>query len=304
MRVDDLRLLLAIVEHGGYRAAAEATGVPQPFITRRIHALERDLGKVLLLRGPGGSTLTLEGRLVAARARTLVGLADEMVRPLGDRERTRIRLGAAATAAGSFLATFLATWIPAHPDVELTMLEDGALNLRERLSRQECDLAVVALPIPPTMEHRLVTRVTVQALFPPDHRLARSRAPVAIGDLDRERVLLNGAPFISTNLVRAAATMAGCELDVVYECSVGQTLAALAEGGLGIAVVGDSVDLRGFDLPRRFVTDQHGRPLTFELHVAWLRARPLTGVALDFAIALASHAALPDIAARGGTAGA
>lgn len=291
MHIDDLRLLLAIAQRGSYRAAAEATGVAQPFMTRRIHRLERELGQVLLLRGPGGSTLTEDGLRVAARARVLIDLADDMAAPSGERARTKIRLGAAATAAGSFLASFLATWIPAHPDVELTMLEDGAQNLRARLLRHECDLAVVSLPVPPAMEHRLVTRVTVHALIPPDHVLAEATGTLSIRELHGQRVLLNGDRFISTNLVRAAAAMANCDLDVVYECSVGQTLAALAEGGLGIAVVGDSVDLRGFDLPRRPVTDHHGQPLTFELHVAWLHDRSLPAAARQFAVALAEHSA-------------
>lgn len=290
MDVDDLRLLLAIAEHGSFRGAAEATGVAQPFITRRIRRLERALGRVLLDRGPRGSSLTDEGREAVADARLLVELADDMRGRRGERNRTRLRLGATATAAGSFLAEFLATWIPAHPDVELTLLEDGVLNLRDRLMRHECDLAVVSLPIPPTMDHRMVTRVTVQALIPPDHALARDPGPLPIHHLHGQRVLLNGGRFISTSLVQASAALASCELDVVYECSVGQTLAALAEGGLGVAIIGDSVDLRGFDLPRRPVVDRDGRPLTFDLHVAWLRDRPLPAAAHDFAEALAARA--------------
>lgn len=289
MDTEDLRLLLAIAEHGSYRAAAEAVGVAQPLITRRMHRLERALGRALLDRGPAGTSLTDDGREAVADARRLLEIADAMLGRRGERNRTRLRLGAAATAAGSFLAEFLARWIPAHPDVELTLLEDGALNLRDRLLRHECDLAVVSPPVPPSMDHHLVTRVTVQALIPRDHPLASDDGPLPVAALHRQRVLLNGGRFISTSLLQAAAALADCELDVVYECSVGQTLAALAEGGLGIAVVGDSVDLRGFDLPRRPIADAHGRLLTFALHVAWLGDRPLPGVALEFAEALAAR---------------
>lgn len=291
MNVDDLRLFLAIVEHGTFRAAADATGVAQPFITRRIRRLETALGVPLFDRGPSGTALTASGLETIAEARHLVEIADRLERLSGERQRVQLSLGAAATAAGSFLATFLATWIPAHPHVELTLLEDGALNLRDRLMRHECDLAVVSRPIEGMMHSRLLTRVSVLALIPPSHQLAASDAPLNVRDLHQQRVLLNGGRFISTNLVRAAAALASCELEVVYECSVGQTLAALAEGGLGIAIVGDSVDLRGFQLPRRPIVDQHGTPLTFELHVAWLRERRLVPEGYDFAEALAAAAA-------------
>lgn len=57
---------------------------------------------------------------------------------------------------------------------------------------------------------------------------------------------------------------------------VGQTLAALAEGGMGIANLGDSVDLRGFSLPTRPLRDGGGKALDFDLHLAWLAEKRLT----------------------------
>jgi DNA-binding transcriptional LysR family regulator len=293
MDIKDLRLFLHIVKRGSYRAAAEASGVAQPFITRRIHQLERTLGRTLFHRGPGGTTLTRDGEALIVDARRMVDLADHLVLPHSDGHRANLRLGAAATAAGSILATFLTTWIPANPNVELTMLEDGALKLKERLMRHECDLALVAPPIPDSMDHRRVTEVTVQALIPRDHRLAETSAPLTMAELQGERVMVSGASFISTTLIHAAAKLSAVELNVVYESSVGQTLAALAEGGLGIALIGDSVDLRGFDLPRRPVVDHGGRFITFELHVAWMRDRPLPKVANKFARDLAAMAYAP-----------
>jgi hypothetical protein len=61
----------------------------------------------------------------------------------------------------------------------------------------------------------------------------------------------------------------------------GQTQAAIAEGDLGSPVMGDSVDLRGFSLPRRHMCDEGGMPLTFDLHLAWLKDRTLSSTALE-----------------------
>lgn len=282
MEIQDLRCFVAVVEHGGFRAAAEALHIAQSALSRRISRLEQRLGHQLLERSRRGVQLTPHGEMLLEGARRVLASLDDIAGRVADYRGTILRLGCAGTAAGSFLAKFLAQWIPRHPHVRLMMIEDGARALRDRLVRRECDLAIVASPIPPEFQHRLVKKVSLQALFPPGHRLAKSPEPLNVRELHRQRVLLNAPTFLSHALLMAACRVAHVEPIVVYESSVGQTLAALAEAGLGIAVVGDSVDLRGFDLQRRFICDDQGRVLHFHLHVAWLRDRILPPAALDF----------------------
>lgn len=282
MELADLQAFVAIAERGGFRAAADFLRVAQPALTRRVRRLEDELAVKLLERGPWGVRLTERGRQFLQGARRVLEAAEDVRRVGRGGLRHTIRLGAAATAAGSFLARFLATWIRAHPEVRLMMLEDGARNMRLRLAHRECDLGIVAAPIPLTFEHRFVTTVRVQALLPPGHPLAGSAEPLQVEALHGERVLVNGEGFLSTDLLRSACRLAGVGPEVVYQCSVGQTLAALAEAGLGIAIMGDSVDLRGFDLPRRYICDREGRVLSFDLHIAWLRDRDLPPVERQF----------------------
>ena len=298
MDYQDLRAFISIVEHGGFRAAAEATSTAQPWLTRQMQRLERSLGVRLLERGPSGVRLTERGESFLAGARRALAALDEARSAATGAQRETIRVGAAATAAGSFLARFLATWIPNHPETHLVMIEDGARNLRQRLERNECDLAIVAAPIPAAFGHHLVRRVTVQALLPHAHELAGSTAPLDVAALHRQRVLLNGERFLSTEIFRSACRVAGVEPEVVYECSVGQTLAALTEAGLGIAVLGDSVDLRGYDLSRRQVRGHHGEILAFDLHVAWSKDRRLPEPARRLAEDLAAHTTGPQAVDR------
>jgi DNA-binding transcriptional LysR family regulator len=280
---DDIRAFIAIVERGGFRAAADAIRVAQPSLSRRVTRLEATLGLQLLERGPRGANLTPQGAVFLQGARRLLSTMEEVRSSTTGRWSGVIRLGCAATAAGSFLARFLATWIPTHPEVYLMMIEDGARALRRRLENRECDLAIVASPLSATLEHHLVQRVTVQALLPPGHKLAAGAGLLSVEELDQERVLVNGDQFLSTELLMAACRVAGVQPKVVYECSVGQTLAALAEAGLGIAIMGDTLDLRGFQLPRRFICDRNGEPLTFDLHIAWMKERQLHPLAYALA---------------------
>lgn len=280
MNIDNVRAFVAVVESGGFNAAAELLSVAQPSLTRRVQHLEAELGLQLLERGPWGIRLTGRGAAFLKGAQRIILTMDEVEAETTASRHETIRLGAAATAAGSFLAARLSDWIRQNPAVRLLMIEDGARDMRQRLEKRECDLGVVAGPLPTHFEHRFVTRVTVQALLPTDHHLARSAAPLSVADLHNERVVLNSDGFLSTELMHAACSIAQVEPDVVYQCSVGQTLAALAESGLGIAIMGDSVDLRGYALPVRPICDTHGQLLAFDLYIAWLKDRVLSPVSM------------------------
>jgi DNA-binding transcriptional LysR family regulator len=289
VEIEALRAFVAVVEHGGFRAAAQARFTSQPSLSRLVARLEADLGVILLDRGPGGVRPTSHGEALLAGARRIVETIEEVRAATVKSGTTTVRLGTAATAAGSYLAPFLSHWIPAHPELRIVMLEDGAGRLRRRLERRECDLAVVAAPVPDTFDHLPITTVTVQALLPPGHRLASTSEPLAVHEVHGERLLVNGRPFLSTELLLAACRLAGSEPQIVYECSVGQTLAALAEAGLGIAVLGDSVDLRGFAMPRRYLHNGDGEPLAFDLHIAWPKAQPLEPVVDRFVRELSAY---------------
>lgn len=296
----DLQAFVAVCEAGGYRAAAERLRLAQPSLTRRIHRLEQQLGVRLLERGPRGIVLTDQGATFLKGARRILTILEELKATTTGRWLDVLHLGCSATVAGSILARFLATWIPQHPDVQVIMIEGATHELKAKLEDRECELAVIAGPIPKMFGHHLLRVVRVQALIPPHHPLAASRDPFPVTELDGENIMVNGPGFLSTELPLMACRSAGVQPRIVYECSVGQTLAALAESGMGIAIMGDSIDLRGFDLPRRYVTDANGNLLTFELHIAWLKERKLPPFAYELARELA-RTVDPSGAAGGGT---
>lgn len=279
MNLRSLAAFVAVVDHGGFNAAAEALSVAQPSLTRSVQQLESGLGVRMLERGPWGIRLTPAGEKFYEGAKRILLTVTEVEAEVSGRWSETIRLGAAATAAGSFLAVRLSSWIRTNPTVRLVMIEAGASEMRHRIEKRECDLGIVAGPVPSQFENRYVTTVTVQALLPEGHRLAASDGPLPVGELHKQNVLLNSDDFLSTQLFRSACRFVQSEPDVVYQCSVGQTLAALAESGLGVAIMGDSVDLRGYGLPARPVCDADGELLTFELYVAWLKDRQLSEVA-------------------------
>jgi len=88
MELEQLRIFLAVVEQGGFRAAAAALYISHSTTCRRVAALEEELGVRLLERPGGGGELCLTpaGETLFREARELLhraGLAAEAVRRAG-----------------------------------------------------------------------------------------------------------------------------------------------------------------------------------------------------------------------------
>ena len=71
MKLNHLRDVLAVAEHGSLRAASRVIGVTQPAITRSIREIEHELGAPLFERHARGVRLTHMGQIFARRAETV-----------------------------------------------------------------------------------------------------------------------------------------------------------------------------------------------------------------------------------------
>jgi DNA-binding transcriptional LysR family regulator len=81
VRPADLLMLLQVARYGSFAAAGAAAGVEHTTVSRRIAALERDLGAAVVIRAAGGATLTDLGRAVldgAERVERAVESVDEL----------------------------------------------------------------------------------------------------------------------------------------------------------------------------------------------------------------------------------
>jgi DNA-binding transcriptional LysR family regulator len=86
--VEACRAFVAVSAHGSFTKGATAARIPQPVASRRIAALERQLGARLLDRSSRSVTLTPFGREMLPSARRLVELAETFRH---DAERAKLR---------------------------------------------------------------------------------------------------------------------------------------------------------------------------------------------------------------------
>ncbi|CAH1660246.1 LysR family transcriptional regulator [Chelatococcus asaccharovorans] len=152
---DDLRHFLAVARTGTVSAAAAQVGTEHTTVSRRIRALERELGETLFHKSNTGYELTAAGqRLVGAAedmesaylaARSMAGLESQSVAGV-------VRIGAPDGLGAIFLAPRLKALTERHPRLAIELMATARLF---SLSKREADIAI-SLSMPRQM--RVVSR--------------------------------------------------------------------------------------------------------------------------------------------------
>ena len=141
-RWDDLRILLAVFREGSLKRAASTLGVNISTASRRVDALEEQLGVRLFDRTPDGAKPTdaVERLIVHAEAmeRGAMGFM-RAIEGLELEPEGVVRLAAPPGVADHFLVPQLAKLLERHPKIRLQIL--ASIGYAD-LTRREADLAL------------------------------------------------------------------------------------------------------------------------------------------------------------------
>ncbi|MEE1295763.1 MAG: LysR family transcriptional regulator [Bifidobacterium sp.] len=151
MEVQTLRDFVAVVQEEGISAAADVLRVSQPTLSRRIDALERELGVRLFERGNRGHgiELTREGTVFYRRAREIVELADRATAEVHQREEIAgtVHIAAAQSRVMETLGRAAARTRAMHPGVTFDLHDGNGPDNAERLDNGLADFAVLIQPV-------------------------------------------------------------------------------------------------------------------------------------------------------------
>jgi LysR family transcriptional regulator, hydrogen peroxide-inducible genes activator len=268
MNLRDLAYLVAVAEHRHFGRAAAACYVSQPTLSTQIKKLETELGVELVERNPGHITLTEAGNEVAARARLILGEADEIhhiAAQAKDPEAGSIRLGLFPTLAPYLLPHVVPALHERFPRLELLLVEEKTEVIVQRLRDGHLDAGILALPIhePQLHEEFLFAEDFVLAV-PHDHRLAASSDDVPTSVLGGEQVLLLEEGHCLRDQALAVCQLGGASERGGFRATSLETLRQMVAAGVGVTLLPElavrppvppspDVDLRRFTepVPRR-----------------------------------------------------
>jgi len=170
MDVHDLKVFETVARLGGMKRAADELATVQSNVTARIRALEEDLGVRLFDRHSRGVALTPAGerlRPYAGRAAMLMADARRAAADDGN-PSGRLVVGSLETTAALRLSRPLATYVAAHPAVDLILRTGTTAELVRQVLAGELEGAFVCGPVDhPDLESRAVFREELVLATPP-----------------------------------------------------------------------------------------------------------------------------------------
>ena len=162
MKLQQLRDLVAIAEHGSLRAAARAMNVAQPVLTRSLADIEKELGAPLFERRPRGMVATALGDVFVRRAAAIlndVRRAKEEFAQLRGNEVGLVTIGLSIAAHLWLLPKTLRAFRQRYPKVRLHIIEGFYPTLEQGLQNGSVDFYIgpdPGKPLPQALEKELL----------------------------------------------------------------------------------------------------------------------------------------------------
>lgn len=140
---DLLRSFLTVIEEGGFTRAGELLGRTQPAISLQMRRLEELVGKKLIDQAGRQIRLTEAGEMLALYARQILRLNDEFIATFdGGAVGGPLRIGLPLDYGASFLQRVATDFATEHPDVEMSIQYELSCDIREKVGRDEIDVAI------------------------------------------------------------------------------------------------------------------------------------------------------------------
>ncbi|MGW2724436.1 LysR family transcriptional regulator [Streptomyces sp. NPDC001492] len=194
MDIDAVRTFVAVADAGQFREAALGLDVTQQAVSKRVAALEKDLGARLFTRTARGAQLTVDGQVFLPHARELLKAEERAaasVRP--GRRALRVDVIGRRLAPADLVRDFHR----AHPDSALdvvTLFDADAAISAVRSGTIDASFRALTLParqLPEGIEAARVHDEPLELLTGPRHALASARS-VTPAQLAGHRIWMPG----------------------------------------------------------------------------------------------------------------
>jgi DNA-binding transcriptional LysR family regulator len=236
-----IEALVAVADHGSLAAAARATGMAQPNVSRSIARLERRFGLALIHRSTTGATLTPQGLVVVKWSRQLLDAARRLtdgVTALGAGPGS-LAVAASHTVAENLVPGWIGALRREHPDLRIRTEVCNSTEVIGALQAGRCDIGFIEGPdAPGGLNHRVVGHDELVLVAPPGHPLTRRTQPLPIDELaDWPLVTREAGSGTRVALDHALGQRGLPPVRPVQEAGSNATVRVAVASGAGLAVL-------------------------------------------------------------------
>lgn len=230
-RSDDLEILLAVVDCGGFSAAANSLDIQVARVSRAVGKVEKQLGVTILNRTTRRIELTDEGRLFVESVRTgllHIQKAEEDLVARGELPAGRLRIDAASPFVFHQLVPLIEPFNKAFPDIQVELTSnEGFVDLLEK----KTDVAIrIGQLIDSTLHARALGKSPLYIIASPEY-LAKRGVPQKVNDLSVHQLI----GFAGAKVLNNWPITGGDNIEPNLTASNGETVRQLALAGNGIA---------------------------------------------------------------------
>jgi LysR family nitrogen assimilation transcriptional regulator len=274
-----LRYFVQIVDCGSITRAAALSDVAQPALSQQLAILENELKVKLLDRSVSGVTPTPAGRILYARAQTILRQYEELreavhreVQPLSG----TVILGMPPTMLSRFGLPLIEKVCTQHPEVHLQIREEGSVVLHELLTNGKIEVAISATRPDATLAGEEILTEPIIVMYPATWDLPE---PATLADLANLPWIVPRRPNAIRTLVDAVFASGNLVPNVVVEIDSLHSAIETVRRGLGVGAMTMGVIREDVAAGRLRARPLGSAPLVRSMFLARRRAPGLTPAA-------------------------
>lgn len=279
-----LQTFLVVAERGSFRVAAEVLNRSHSAISAQIMQLEAQLDVALFQRTTRSVKLTEEGEYLresASKALYEINLGLRRIREVNDTRRGQLSLASSSNLASLYLPPILTEFVRDYPEIAVTIRELTSRDLYQAVRKKEVDFAIGPQEEDNAFDYTTILVESLYALVPPRF-VDGPRETITLEELADLPTLLSSPATSMRKLVDGAMHARGLPVPRSYQFIQAETIIAMAEAGLGVAIQPES-RLVKVDRQRVRVLRLVDPPMTRKMALIVLRHQKLSPAARRFA---------------------
>jgi LysR family nitrogen assimilation transcriptional regulator len=238
---EDLKVFVAVAQHGSFSQAAADLCIVQSALSRRVQRLEQRMGAPLFERRARGVELTPQGQKFLRWAQRLVAEIDGMERNLSSFAETpsgEVRIALPHRTCSLLAPPVVERCRAELPLVNLHVFEGGPSDVHGWVMRDEVDIAMTyAADLGPGYKTMPFLTEPLVLFYATAHAQAivgdRPLTSCALNDLARIPLILPRRPHVIRVLVDRLCASHGIRPNIAYEIDGPITSKVMVDRGLG-----------------------------------------------------------------------
>jgi DNA-binding transcriptional LysR family regulator len=234
LKLQPLRYVIAVVEEGGFNAAARHLHRSQPALSMAIRELEQQLGQPLFERS-GKARLTPFGDYCLPRFRDMISQHDRLARDILAQSQGRsghVEIATVPSVASRIMPSLLSAFIASEPGLDISLHDENAEFVCRMVAEGEVDFGITSLwQTDDRLNYQHLFEDRIGVVVRDDHRYA-DYSQLSWQDLTGERIIRNG----TSRILEHSAAASLIDKSAFYISNM-ISLIAMLEAGAGITTL-------------------------------------------------------------------